>query len=116
MPVAAEVEDPQRRHRACSVPAVGNPNQLLLQDLPQPTPRSAGRPAGRHGRLQGRARCTSLYPPGIPIGTVSSANPQNNLLNNGQVQVTPAADLRHLDVGPDPDRARTAARERAQLP
>ena len=43
------------------------------------------------------ARSTSLYPAGIPIGQVSNAN-QNDLINNGQVQVSPAADLRHLDV------------------
>jgi cell shape-determining protein MreC len=36
-----------------------------------------------------------LYPAGIPIGQVSDAN-QNNLYNNHQVVVSPAADLRHL--------------------
>ena len=38
----------------------------------------------------------SLFPAGIPIGQVSNAN-QNTLINNGQVQVSPAADLRHFD-------------------
>ena len=38
----------------------------------------------------------SLYPAGIPIGTVSDAN-QNDLINNREVKVAPAADLRHLD-------------------
>ncbi|MDQ6836616.1 MAG: rod shape-determining protein MreC, partial [Actinomycetota bacterium] len=37
----------------------------------------------------------SLYPAGIPIGQVSNAD-QNQLLNNQQVQVVPAANLRHL--------------------
>ena len=33
----------------------------------------------------------------IPIGTVAPVN-ENQLFNDGQVQVTPAADLRHFDV------------------
>ena len=39
----------------------------------------------------------SLYPRGILIGTVSNAG-ANALYNNQQVQVSPAADLRHLQV------------------
>jgi rod shape-determining protein MreC len=81
------------------VPAVGNPNQLLLQSLPSPNPGQLG---PQRGQLVVTAGFTSgaldsLYPPGIPIGHVSNAN-QNELLNNGQVQVAPAADLRHLDA------------------
>ena len=98
------------------VPAVGNPNQLLLQYLPPNPARSRtalSGPAGRDRRLQVRP-LESLFPAGIPIGQVPSAN-ENNLLNNGQVQVTPAADLRHLDVvqiltSPQP------GTERAQVP
>jgi cell shape-determining protein MreC len=44
----------------------------------------------KSGQLQ------DLYPPGIPIGQVSGVG--NDLANNGQVTVTPDADLRHLDV------------------
>jgi cell shape-determining protein MreC len=78
-------------------PAVGNPNQLLLEDLPQhATGITAGTLVVTAGFKSGPL--SSLYPPGIPIGTVSDSNPQDDLLNNQQVQVTPAADLRHLDV------------------
>jgi rod shape-determining protein MreC len=84
------------------VPAVGTPGQMLLQDLPP------------HASIQGLDRVVtagfkdpsnpalnSLYPPGLPIGQVSNANQnnlQNNLLNNQQVQVQPAADIRHLSA------------------
>jgi len=55
----------------------------------------------------------SLYPAGIPIGHVTNAN-QNNLLNNGQVQVAPLADLRHLDAVQILTKAR-AGTQRAQV-
>jgi rod shape-determining protein MreC len=81
-------------------PDVGNPNELVLSDLPAP-------PAGQAGPSYGQDVVTagftdpsnpalqSLYPPGILIGTVSNANP-NNLINNGQIQIQPAANLRTL--------------------
>jgi rod shape-determining protein MreC len=114
--VAARVFD-QNGDTGVLVPAVGNPNQLLLQDLPQFTPGQAGLPlkgeqvvtAGfKSGPLQ------SLYPAGIPIGYVTDAN-QNNLLNNQQLQVAPAADLRHLDAVQVLTDAHPGS-ERAQLP
>jgi rod shape-determining protein MreC len=40
----------------------------------------------------------SYAPAGIPIGTVSSSNPQNSVLTNQDVQVTPLADLQHLSL------------------
>ena len=63
----------------------------------------------RSGTLQ------SLYPPGIPIGTVSDAS-ENNLLNTGQVQVDPLADLRHLDAVQVLTKPHGSNTERAQLP
>ena len=90
--VAAEVEDASG-DTGVLVPAVGNPNQLLLQDLPSRAPIQVGQPVITAGFKSGPL--DSLYPPGIPIGLVSSAD-QNELLNNQQVQVAPAADLRHL--------------------
>jgi rod shape-determining protein MreC len=94
------------------VPAVGNPNQLLLQYLNRNDQIQVGQlvvTAGfKYGPLQ------SLYPAGIPIGQVSSAN-QNQLLNNGQVQVAPVVDLRHLDAVQILT-APHAGTERAQLP
>ncbi|PZS09777.1 MAG: hypothetical protein DLM64_09930 [Solirubrobacterales bacterium] len=93
--VAAEVQDASG-DAGVLVPAVGNPNQLLLQYLPKPAPGQGPR-VGQQVVTTGykSGPLTSLYPPGIPIGQVSNAD-QNDLLNNGQVQVRPDADLRHL--------------------
>jgi rod shape-determining protein MreC len=74
-------------------PSVGNPNQLLLQDLPGTAQIAVGDKVVTSGFKAGPL--TSLYPAGIPIGTVSGANP-TQLFNNNQVQVAPAADLRHF--------------------
>jgi cell shape-determining protein MreC len=74
---------------------VGNPNELIVQYLPRTTQAQVGQQvvtAGfRYGQLQ------DLYPAGIPIGTVSNAS-ETNLLNSGQLTVTPTVDLRHLDA------------------
>jgi rod shape-determining protein MreC len=78
------------------VPAVGNPNQLLLQHLPQHAAVQTNQQVVTAGFKSGPL--DSLYPPGIPIGTVSDSSPQDDLLNNQQVKVSPTADLRHLDV------------------
>jgi rod shape-determining protein MreC len=77
-------------------PAVGNPNQLLLEDLDQHAVVTTGQQVVTAGFKSGAL--DSLYPAGIPIGTVSDPNPQDDLVNNQRVQVTPVADLRHLDV------------------
>jgi rod shape-determining protein MreC len=78
-------------------PAVGNPDELELQDLPHNTPVSegdfvvtAGYQDPSNPSLPG-----SLYPPGIPIGRVSSFS-QNDLLNTGQVPVEPLASMRRF--------------------
>jgi rod shape-determining protein MreC len=93
--VTAQVQD-QNGDTGVLVPAVGNPNQLLLQSIAnRQAPISVGQQVVTAGFKSGPL--DSLYPPGIPIGQVSNAS-QNELINNGQVQVTPAADLRHLDV------------------
>jgi rod shape-determining protein MreC len=96
-------------------PSVGDPLDLLVQLLP------------RHARIvtddvvvTGGFRSSgleSLYPPNIPIGRVTKADPQE-LATDQQVHITPIADLRHLDfvqilIGPsgsDPD-----GPERAQV-
>jgi rod shape-determining protein MreC len=118
--VAAEVTD-QKGDTGVLVPKVGNPNQMLLQYLPKPLPGQAG-PAVPQVPDQvvtagftvpGNPSLGSLYPAGIPIGVVSNAN-QNDLENNGQVQVSPAADLRHFNsvqVLTSPE----AGNERAQV-
>ncbi|HKG38448.1 MAG TPA: rod shape-determining protein MreC [Conexibacter sp.] len=75
-------------------PSVGDPLDLLVQLLP------------RHARIRqadivvsGGFRTTrleSLYPPNIPIGRVTKADPEE-LASDQQVHVAPIADLRHLD-------------------
>jgi rod shape-determining protein MreC len=93
--VAAEVQD-SVGDRGLLVPAVGSPNQLLLQDLTQTGPfhETAGQVVVTDGFSDGSL--VDLYPPNIPIGVVSNAN-QDTLVNSGQIQVSPFADLRHLD-------------------
>jgi rod shape-determining protein MreC len=100
------------------VPAVGNPNQLVLQYLQPPNPGQI-----QNGPQQGQLVVTagfrsnaleSLFPANIPIGWVSQFS-EDQLLNSGAIQVTPAADLRRFDVvqiltTPQPGTAR------AQLP
>jgi rod shape-determining protein MreC len=94
MAVAAQVQDASA-DTGILVPALGNPNQLLLQNLPSTAPIQAGQQVVTAGFKYNQLE--SLYPPGIPIGTVSNAS-QNMLLNNQEVQVNPAVDLRHLSV------------------
>ncbi len=109
--VAAQVQD-SLGDSGVLVPAVGNPNQLLIQYLPRHAPIVVGQQVVTAGYKAGAL--TSLYPPGIPIGQVSGAS-QSELLDNGQVQVTPAADLRHLDAVQILMRAHPGS-QRAQLP
>lgn len=92
---AAQVVD-QNNDSGVLVPAVGDPNQLVMQYLP--TNAQGIRNGGlvvtvgfKNGSLQ------DLYPPGIPIGTVTSFN-ADTLASNGTVRVTPVADLRHISV------------------
>ena len=95
--VAAQVED-TGGDTGVLVPAVGNPNQLLLQGLPSRAPVVTTQQVVTAGFSDPSDKALdSLYPPGIPIGTVSNAN-QNELLTSQQVQVAPAANLRHLSV------------------
>jgi rod shape-determining protein MreC len=92
-------------------PDVGNPDQLVLQYLPKAALIQVGQTVMTVGFKSGSLQ--DLYPPGIPIGTVASVG--NDLPNNGQVQVTPDADLRHLSVVQILT-APHAGTERAQLP
>jgi rod shape-determining protein MreC len=110
MAVAAQVAD-SSGDSGVLIPRVGYPNQLVLQYLPRNAVIQVGQLVTTVGFKAGQLQ--DLYPPGIPIGQVS--NVSNDLPDSGQVQVTPAADLRHLDVvqiltSPH------AGSERAQLP
>ncbi len=94
---AAQVQD-QNGDQGEVVPRVGNPNQLVLQDLPTINPGQPGPQVGQQVVTLGFKNGTlqDLYPAGIPIGQVSNAS-ENNLFNNHEVVVSPDADLRHLD-------------------
>jgi rod shape-determining protein MreC len=113
MAVAAQIQD-SGGDTGVLVPAVGNPNQLLVQNLPQSGPlhEAVGQQVVTAGFKSGPLQ--SLYPPGIPIGTISSAS-ESDLLNSGQVEVNPAVDLRHLDAVQILTKPHGGT-ERAQLP
>jgi len=100
------------------VPAVGNPNQLVLQYLQPPNPSQI-----QNGPQQGQLVVTagfkssaleSYFPANIPIGWVAPVN-ENQLFNDGQIQVTPAANLRRFDVVQILTRSQPGT-ERAQVP
>lgn len=95
--VVAEVQN-NRGDTGLLGPQVGDPNQLLLQDLPPHASIAVGDQVVTAGfKDASNSSLQDLYPAGIPIGTISSAN-QNELLNSAQVQVAPAADMRHFDL------------------
>jgi rod shape-determining protein MreC len=74
-------------------PKVGDPSALLLQYLPANTPALAGEYVVTSGTLS--SRDDSLYPPGIPIGQVTSVNEESAYRS---VNVHPIANLHNLDV------------------
>jgi rod shape-determining protein MreC len=81
-------------------PDTGNPNELVLQGLPKPNGSQSVPLTGDQVVTAGfddpsDPQLRSLYPRGLPIGTVSNAN-INNLINNGQIEVSPDASLRDL--------------------
>jgi rod shape-determining protein MreC len=78
------------------VPSIGNPNQLLLQNLDTHATVQDGDQVVTAGfKSSSNPALQDLYPAGIPIGTVTNFS-QNDLLNSAQVQVSPAADMRHF--------------------
>ncbi len=100
------------------VPAVGNPDELVLQYLQPPNPGQT-----QNGPQQGQLVVTagfksgpleSYFPAGIPIGNVLPVD-ENQLLNNGEIQVSPQADLRGVDVVQILTRPQPGT-ERAQVP
>jgi rod shape-determining protein MreC len=93
MAVAAQVQD-SAGDTGVLVPAVGNPSELVLQYLPTAANVQVGEQVVTVGFRSGPLQ--DLYPAGLPIGQVSVVG--NQLANSGQVTITPAADLRRLDV------------------
>jgi rod shape-determining protein MreC len=75
-------------------PKVGDPNDLLLQYLPANTVASPGEYVVTSGTVA-PGPDESLYPPGIPIGQVTSVNEESAYKS---VNVRPAANLHNLDV------------------
>jgi len=74
-------------------PRVGEPNDLLLQYLPPSTQANRGDYVVTSGTVA--SPDDSLYPPGIPIGQVTSVNEESAYRS---VNVHPLADLHNLDV------------------
>lgn len=75
-------------------PSVGDPLDLLVQLLPRRARIAEGQVVVTAGSRA--SRLESLYPPNIPIGRVTRADPQE-LASEQQVHIAPIADLRHLD-------------------
>jgi rod shape-determining protein MreC len=98
MGVTAALQDPTNDWGVL-VPAVGDPTELLLTDVPTPQPGQPWPAIGDRVVTAGfkSGPLDSLYPPGILIGTVSNAS-QDNIVNNAELQVAPAVDLRHLQT------------------
>jgi rod shape-determining protein MreC len=74
-------------------PKVGDPNDLLLQYLPANTQANKGDYVVTSGTVA--SPDDSLYPPGIPIGQVTSVNEESAFRS---VNVHPLANLHGLDV------------------
>jgi rod shape-determining protein MreC len=80
-------------------PEVGDPTTLMLNFLPATANVVNSQLVVTSGFTDPNApTIESWAPPGIPIGTVSSTNPQSSVLENQQVQVTPLANLRYLSL------------------
>jgi rod shape-determining protein MreC len=73
-------------------PAVGNPSDLLLQYVSNPGNVAPGDPIVTSGTVSGQL--DSLFPPGIPIGSVTRVDPGDIYAD---VHLSPTANLRQLD-------------------
>jgi rod shape-determining protein MreC len=76
-------------------PAVGNPNDLLLEFIRRGDKIATGQTVVTAGSTS--QRYESLFPPGIPIGTVTKVDP-SELDVYQRVHVRPFASLRKLDI------------------
>jgi rod shape-determining protein MreC len=80
-------------------PKVANPSLLVLEDVNSSAQIGNGDlvvTSGFEDTSQPVAQ--SLYPPGIPIGTVSNEDPQVSVQTNQQVNVSPVQDLSDLSA------------------
>jgi rod shape-determining protein MreC len=74
-------------------PQVGEPGRLLMQYVSSTKPVSRGDYVVTAGKVS--CHCETLFPPGIPIGRVTSENEQSPFKS---VNVSPLANLHNLDV------------------
>jgi rod shape-determining protein MreC len=74
-------------------PQVGEPGRLVMQNRSSNAPVTRGDYVVTSGTVSGEG--DSLYPPGIPIGLVTSENEQSPFKS---VNVSPLADLHNLDT------------------
>jgi rod shape-determining protein MreC len=81
-------------------PKIGNPSTLTLINLPNnANDLSPSQLVVTSGfKDPSDPTIESWAPAGIPIGTVSSSNPQSSVLTSQQVQVTPLADIQQLSL------------------
>jgi rod shape-determining protein MreC len=80
-----------RRQAGMIQPKVGNPSDLLLQYLPSNTKASENELVETSGTVENGYE--SLFPPGIPIGTITSIESESPY----KVNVRPAVELHGLD-------------------
>jgi rod shape-determining protein MreC len=76
------------------VPEVGTPGRLLIQTLPPRANIRAGDPVVTAGTKSDKY--PSLFPPNIPIGTITQVSPDELSLSQ-QAHLVPVVDLRRLD-------------------
>ena len=112
--VAAAGPGLERRHRRARARR-RQPQPAAVQDLPQTGPSSEAVASRSSPPASSPARWTRCTRRGSRSARSPNAS-ENKLLNNGQVQVTPAGRPAPPRRRPDPDQARTAGTERAQVP
>jgi rod shape-determining protein MreC len=94
-------------------PAVGDPNDLLLDFVSRRTKIIKGEAVVTAGTTA--SRLESLFPPGIPIGTVTKVEDQELNLYQ-RVHIKPYSDLRRLDFVQILTHPGSAGNQRAQAP
>ncbi len=96
--VAATIQN-QANTQGLIQPAIGDPTSLRLNDLPATAQVLNGQLVVTSGFVdQSQSSIRSLYPPGIPIGYVSSTSPETSVQTSQEVDVTPQVDFTNLST------------------